>query len=82
MANKPAPDCYRLALEKLDLPADACLAVEDTEAGLKAAVGAGVACIAVPHGMSSHQDFSAALAVVQDVNAVVARVLAATRLMP
>lgn len=70
--NKPAPDCYRLALARLKLPAEHCIAIEDTEAGLQAAAGAGIACIAVPHEMSTHQDFSAAHAVAGCIDEAVA----------
>jgi beta-phosphoglucomutase-like phosphatase (HAD superfamily) len=42
-AKKPAPDIYRWVLERLGLPASACLAFEDSENGLKASLGAGLA---------------------------------------
>ena len=41
--KKPAPDVYELALERLDLPARHCLAIEDSAHGLHAAAGAGLA---------------------------------------
>lgn len=59
-ASKPSPDCYLLALERLGLPAQACVAIEDTEAGLKAAKAAGLICLAIPTLISKHQNFSAA----------------------
>lgn len=51
-ASKPAPDCYLLALERLGLSAEECLAVEDTRHGLEAACGAGIRCLALPTAMS------------------------------
>ena len=60
--NKPHPDGYLLAMQRLGLAADQCIAVEDTEHGLAAAVGAGITCLAVPNDMSRHQDFSRAAA--------------------
>ena len=46
---KPAPDVYRLALERLDLPAAAAVAVEDSAHGVAAAKAAGLRCIAIPN---------------------------------
>jgi HAD superfamily hydrolase (TIGR01509 family) len=43
--KKPAPDIYLAALERLGLPAAACLAVEDTGNGLASAAGAGLRCL-------------------------------------
>jgi beta-phosphoglucomutase len=46
--GKPAPDGYERALELLGhLEAEEVLAIEDTEAGVAAAKGAGLRCIAV-----------------------------------
>lgn len=58
--SKPAPDVYLRAAEQLDLPPSRCVAVEDTHHGLRAAVAAGMACVAVPNEDSAQQDFSAA----------------------
>jgi HAD superfamily hydrolase (TIGR01509 family) len=62
--NKPAPDLYRLALERLGLPADACVAIEDDRAGLASAMGAGVAVVVAPSGYSLAEDVSGARAIV------------------
>ena len=43
--GKPAPDSYRAALARLALPADACLAFEDSPAGVAAAKAAGLLCV-------------------------------------
>jgi len=40
--KKPAPDIYDLALEQLGLPAEQCLAIEDSENGVRSAVAASV----------------------------------------
>lgn len=61
--SKPAPDCYLLALERLGVTADECLAIEDTQHGLEAAVQAGIGCVALPTEMTKHQDFHLAAAV-------------------
>lgn len=46
--KKPDPQAYRLALARLDLPAAAALALEDSEAGVQAASAAGVAVLLTP----------------------------------
>lgn len=58
--SKPFPDIYLLAVEKLGLKPEECLAFEDTQYGLQAAKDAGVACFAVPNEYSAEQDFSRA----------------------
>lgn len=70
--SKPAPDCYLLALERLGLTADECIAIEDTQHGTAAATAAGIACIAVPTPMSEQHDFSAAIACLDGLSEVAA----------
>ena len=45
--KKPAPDIYVNTVEKLNLPAQSCIAFEDSRAGVESAVAAGVTCFAV-----------------------------------
>ena len=45
---KPAPDIYLLAAQKLGKDPARCLALEDSPAGIRAAVGAGMTAIQVP----------------------------------
>lgn len=59
-ARKPAPDCYRLVLEKAGVTPGAAYAVEDTAAGVKAAVSAGIDCIGYRNATSGNQDLSEA----------------------
>lgn len=61
--NKPAPDCYLRALDKLQISATQAIAFEDTEHGVRAAVDAGITCYAIPHSLSKTQDFSKATAI-------------------
>ena len=44
---KPAPDLYIVAAEKLGVPAQNCIAYEDTPEGRRAALDAGMRCIDV-----------------------------------
>ncbi len=45
---KPAPDIYLLAAQRLGKHPTRCLALEDSPAGIRAAVGAGMTAIQVP----------------------------------
>ncbi len=47
-ANKPDPAPYLRALELLDLPAHACLVIEDSPTGSRAAALAGIGVLVVP----------------------------------
>jgi HAD superfamily hydrolase (TIGR01509 family) len=47
--GKPAPDVYIEAARRLDARAEACVAIEDSANGLRAANAAGMAIIAVPN---------------------------------
>lgn len=58
--TKPAPDVYLRAVEVLGLPAGSCVAVEDSVAGVEAAVEAGLRCVAVPNRYTSGDDFARA----------------------
>ena len=44
--SKPEPDVFLLAAEKLCIKPVNCLAVEDSENGIKAAIAAGMTCVA------------------------------------
>lgn len=45
--SKPAPDIFLLAAERLGIPAEACLVVEDAPAGIQAAKAAGMQSLGV-----------------------------------
>lgn len=45
--SKPAPDLFLKAAELLDEPPDACVVVEDAEAGIEAARAAGMRVIGI-----------------------------------
>lgn len=67
---KPAPDVYLLACRRLGVRPDACVALEDSENGVRAAVAAGMRCIAVPSPLTRGLDFSAADLVVETLDQV------------
>jgi HAD superfamily hydrolase (TIGR01509 family) len=58
--KKPAPDIYLWVLEQLHLAADECVAVEDSQNGLRAAKAAGLFTIVTPSYWTSTEDLSAA----------------------
>ena len=58
--KKPAPDIYLLALEKLNLPPEDCLAIEDTNQGLMAASRAGLKTVITVNEYTQNQDFKLA----------------------
>lgn len=69
-AKKPAPDIYLDALRHLDLPANACLAIEDSRNGLLSAHRAGIPTVVTPGIYTDDQDFSEAHLVVPDLDSV------------
>jgi HAD superfamily hydrolase (TIGR01509 family) len=46
--GKPAPDIYRYAARKINVPTNQCVALEDSEIGVKSAVSAGLYVIMIP----------------------------------
>jgi sugar-phosphatase len=71
--GKPAPDGYLRAAAALGLGAAACVAIEDTPAGIAAGRAAGTRVVAVT---TTHEapDLAGADAVVEDLEALVVRV--------
>lgn len=65
--KKPAPDIYRWVLAQLDLPPNACLAIEDSANGLAASLGAGLPTVVTVGEYTDGQDFSGACAVLSDL---------------
>lgn len=64
-AKKPAPDVFRLAIERLGLAAMDCLAFEDSRNGLASARAAGLPCLVCPSWYTSDDDFDGATAIVE-----------------
>jgi beta-phosphoglucomutase-like phosphatase (HAD superfamily) len=65
--KKPDPGIYQFVLGGMQLAAQDCLAIEDSEAGLRAALQAGVATVVTRNDYTDDQDFSGALAVLSDL---------------
>jgi HAD superfamily hydrolase (TIGR01509 family) len=65
--KKPAPDIYLLARERLGLPPNDLIVVEDSRNGLRAAHEAELACLVTVNGYTEDEDFSEAAAVVSSL---------------
>ncbi|MEQ6341637.1 MAG: HAD family hydrolase [Gammaproteobacteria bacterium] len=63
-AKKPAPDIYHYAMQAMGLAPEQCLAFEDSENGLKSAVGAGLRTIVTVNEYTESGDFPDAVLVV------------------
>lgn len=67
MHKKPAPDLYLEALKRLKLSARECVAIEDSEMGLRAACKAGIATLITLNDDTREHDFSEASMVVDQL---------------
>lgn len=65
--KKPAPDIYEWVLNQLNLPAETCIAIEDSENGLKSATAAGIKTIITISEYTREQNFSYAALVLEDL---------------
>jgi HAD superfamily hydrolase (TIGR01509 family) len=65
--KKPAPDIYLWVLERLNLPAAACMAFEDSKNGLLASLAAGLPTLVTESEYTLDHDFAGALAVLSDL---------------
>lgn len=67
-SKKPAPDIYLWALDRLGLPAGACIAFEDSDHGVRSARGAGVGAVVVTESAyTAGQDFTGACLVLDQL---------------
>lgn len=58
--KKPASDIYQLALSRLNLSPDECIAIEDSNQGLLSATGAGLVTVITINQYTKHQNFDQA----------------------
>jgi HAD superfamily hydrolase (TIGR01509 family) len=65
--KKPAPDIYLYACEHLGVPPSACIAIEDSENGVRAAYDAGLTVVATPSLYLGNDDFSHASSVLSNL---------------
>ncbi|MGB5834185.1 MAG: HAD family hydrolase [Thiohalocapsa sp.] len=66
--KKPAPDIFDFALKSLGLPPAACVAVEDSDNGVRSALGAGLRALLVTvNSYTAGQDFTGAALVLDSL---------------
>jgi beta-phosphoglucomutase-like phosphatase (HAD superfamily) len=65
-AKKPAPDIYLWVLQRLGLPAAACLAFEDSANGLRSSLAAGLATVVTQNDYTAGQSFAGAAALLTE----------------
>lgn len=68
--KKPHPQVYLQTLKRLQLPAEACLAFEDSANGLTAARKAGLATLITPNSFTATHDFTGALRILPNLGGV------------
>ncbi|MFD0710533.1 HAD family hydrolase [Paenibacillus sp. GCM10027626] len=68
--GKPAPDIYLKSAEMLETQAGACIVLEDSRNGIKAAKAAGMKCIGYINENSGHQDLSQADCIVENIKEI------------
>ena len=66
-AKKPAPDIYLWALEKMQLKPEQCVAVEDSENGIKSSLGAGLKTVITINDYTADHCFDGAAVVLSDL---------------
>jgi HAD superfamily hydrolase (TIGR01509 family) len=66
-AKKPAPDIYNWVLDQLQLAPQDCIAIEDTNNGLRSSLGAGIKTYITVNDYTHGQDFTGAAAVFKDL---------------
>lgn len=66
--KKPAPDIYFWVLKKLGLSAADCIALEDSENGLRSSLAAGIRTFVTKNHYTRNQDFAGATAVFDDLS--------------
>ncbi len=65
--GKPDPACFQMAIDRLGIPANACVVFEDSTAGVHAAKDAGAYCVALVRPERPAQDVSRADIILDDL---------------
>lgn len=65
--KKPDPEIYNLAKERLSLPVEECVVIEDSRNGMLAAIGAGLPVLITTSTYTVDEDFSGAIGVVPEL---------------
>jgi HAD superfamily hydrolase (TIGR01509 family) len=65
--KKPDPEIYDMAKDKLGLPVDECVVIEDSRNGLLAALGADLPVLVTTSTYTTEEDFTGAIGVVPEL---------------
>ena len=68
--KKPAPDIYFWVLDKLGLSATDCIALEDSENGLRSSLAAGIKTFVTTNHYTRNQNFTGAAAIFNDLGSL------------
>ena len=68
--SKPAPDPYLKAIGLSGFQPEECIAIEDSERGLKSALNAGIECFVIPTDLTKYSDFSGAKKILNSITEV------------
>jgi HAD superfamily hydrolase (TIGR01509 family) len=68
--TKPYPEPYLKGVERTGFDARACLAIEDSERGLRSAKSAGIECWVIPNALTHEADFILADRILGDIREV------------
>ncbi|MDG2051328.1 MAG: HAD family phosphatase [Myxococcota bacterium] len=68
--HKPHPDPYLEGAARLGVDPQSCVAVEDTQRGMRAALAAGMECWVIPHALSEDSDFTGAHRILDNISEV------------
>ncbi len=69
--QKPSPDIYQKTLQLSGICSDNVIAIEDSTAGVQAAVSAGIKCLGYQNPTSGMQNLSLATGIIQELGQVV-----------
>ena len=69
--TKPNPEPYIKAIEKSGMNKEECIAVEDSERGLRAALAAGIRCYVIPTHLTKNSDFTGAEKVLKNIDEII-----------
>ena len=68
--KKPSPEIYEWTLEKMRLPPQSCLAIEDSPRGMESALRANINVVVTPSILTSGEKFDGAKLVVSDLGEI------------
>ena len=66
--QKPFPDIYKMALKKLKLKANQCIAIEDSQESLNSAIRANIKCLIFPGKFHTSKKFKGAVNKIKKVS--------------